>query len=160
MSGREQNCLLFNNQSTVSTRVMSYWFFQLDWRLTKGDPRKGIPFLRTSLNIWCDARSLSIIWFYTTIHTNEAIWLVLERAWLEYRSRLTSHNIKTRLFRYFNCIFLPFIDTFYKKYGGKHHGINTRLVRRKFWCFSTRRRRIRKLSRFATVSEKNNKIVV
>ena len=32
------------------------------------------------------------------MHTNEAIWLVLKRAWLEYRSRLTSHNIKNDFF--------------------------------------------------------------
>ena len=78
---------------------------------------------------------------YTTMHTNEAIWLVLERAWLEYRSRLTSQNIKTWLFPifYINCIFLPFIDTFYEKYGRKHHGINTGLVRRKFRRSSTKR---------------------
>ena len=85
------------------------------------------------------AHVIEVIYNYTTIHTNEAIWLVLERAWLEYRSRLTSHNIKTRLFRYFNCIFLPFIDTFYEKYGRKQHEINTRLVRPKFRRFSTKR---------------------
>ena len=93
------------------------------------------------------------------MHTNEGIWLVLERAWLEYRSRLTWHNIETRPFRYFNCIFLPFIDTFYEKYGRKHHGINTRLVGRKFRRFSTKHRRIRKLSRFATVSNETIKLL-
>ncbi len=36
---------------------------------------------------------------YATIHTNEAISLVLVRALLEYRSRLTSHNHKTLLFQ-------------------------------------------------------------
>ena len=40
------------------------------------------------------------------------IWLVLERAWLKYRSRLTSHNMKT--WSIFDCIFLPFINTLRK----------------------------------------------
>ena len=85
--------------------------------------------------------------------------MVLERAWLEYRSRLTSHNIKTWLFRYFNCIFLPFIDTFYEKYGRKHHGINTRLVRQKLRRSITKRRRIRKLSRLALLVRKTIKLM-
>ncbi len=36
-----------------------------------------------------------IIDIYTTIHINEAISLVIVRALLEYRSRMTSHNNKT-----------------------------------------------------------------
>ena len=39
------------------------------------------------------------------MHTNEAIWLVLERAWLEYKSRLTSHNIKTWLSTFYKTLY-------------------------------------------------------
>ncbi len=39
---------------------------------------------------------------YATIHINEAISLVLVRALLEYRSRMTSHNNKTIFQRTFD----------------------------------------------------------
>ncbi len=42
---------------------------------------------------------------YTTIHINEVISLVLVRALLEYRSRMTSHNNKT-FFQTFHSHFL------------------------------------------------------
>ena len=49
-----------------------------------------------------------VVPFYTTIHINEAISLVLVRALLEYRSQTTSHNNKT----FFSIFSLAFFNTF------------------------------------------------
>ncbi len=43
---------------------------------------------------------------YTTIHINEAISLVLVRALLEYRSRMTSHNKETFFSEQFRAILM------------------------------------------------------
>ena len=55
--------------------------------------RRGLSLKHDDTMFHIQTPSLQCI--YTTIHINEAISLVLVRALLEYRSRMTSHNNKT-----------------------------------------------------------------
>ena len=77
--------------------------------------KKCIDHNKVKLYSKLDVSHSTVIMCCTTMHTNEAIWLVLERARLEYRSRwrhATDKQQDTTFFNILTIYSLPFLTLF------------------------------------------------